>query len=121
MSRAKFLIKKMGGKIYDIFSETITIDPDTGADNVKYSKTDSVLAYIQPTGSGGSVKGIVLQDNRSGDSKISDFFMYHEKILKEHDRVFYGKYWYEIRASEPWESSFMKFNKSYLVKVDGQK
>ena len=105
------MIKKMGGKIYDIFSETITIDPDTGADNVKYSKT----------GSGGSVKGIVLQDNRSGDSKISDFFMYHEKILKEHDRVFYGKYWYEIRAIEPWESSFMKFYKSYLVKVDGQK
>jgi len=79
-----------------------------------------LLIFNRQAPAGGG-KGMFLQDNRSGDSKISDFFMYHEKILKEHDRVFYGKYWYEIRAIEPWESSFMKFYKSYLVKVDGQK
>ena len=118
MSRAELLIKKMGGTKYDIFAEDTTIDPDTGADIVEYAKYKTILAWIQPTGSEGSVKGVVLNDNNAGDSMTAEYFMYHEEQLNNHDRILYKDVWFEIRAFEPWEASFMKFFKSYLVKVD---
>ena len=118
MSRAELLIKQMGGTRYDIFTETITTDPDTGADIVKYAKINTVLGWIQPTGSEGSVKGVVLNDSEAGDSVTAEYFMYAEKPLSNHDRVLYKDFWFEVRAFEPWEASFMKFFKNYLVKVD---
>ena len=118
MSRAELLIKKMGGTKYDIFAEDTTIDPDTGADIVEYAKYKTILAWIQPTGSEGSVKGVVLNDNNAGDSVTAEYFMYTKDPLKNHDRVQYEGYWFEVRAFEPWKASFMKFFKNYLVKVD---
>ena len=120
MTRATVLILKMGGKPYDIYRKTLKIDPDSGADIVNYSKAEKVLAWIQPTSAGSSTKGIVLENSVSGDSVIADFFMFHEKILNEHDRIQYNGLWFEIRAIEPWQSSFMSFYKSYLVKVDNE-
>ena len=118
MSRAELLIKQMGGTKYDIFTETMTTDSDTGADILKYANTNTVLGWIQPTGSEGSVKGVVLNDSEAGDSVTAEYFMYTEKPLSNHDRVLYKDFWFEVRAFEPWEASFMKFFKNYLVKVD---
>ena len=120
MSRAKVLILQMGGKQYPIYNAQTTIDPDTGSDIIEYGEYTRVLAWVQPTGSGDSAKGIVLHDNESGDSITADAFMYHETPLNNHDRVQYKGYWYEIRAVEDWEASFIHFFKSYLVKVDSQ-
>lgn len=120
MSRASLLIKKMGGIMYDIYAENLSIDPDTGADIVEYTQYTSVLAWIQPTGSESNVKGVVLNDSLSGDSITAEFFMYHENPLSNHDRVQYKGIWFEIRAIEPWQAQFMKFYKSYLVKVDDE-
>ena len=120
MSRATLLIKKMGGTIYNIYAENLSVDPDTGADIVEYTQYTSVLAWIQPTGSESNVKGVVLNDSLSGDSITAEFFMYHETDLEEHDRVLYKDVLYDVRAIEPWECSFFKYWKSYLVRVDGQ-
>lgn len=120
MSRAKLLILRMGGKQYPIFEVQTTTDPDSGADISKYSEYTKVLAWIQPTGASGSTKGIILNDSEAGDSVTADIFMYHETILKPHDRIQYKGKWYEIRAIEDWETSFLHFYKSYLVKVDSQ-
>lgn len=120
MGRSNILIKKMGGILYDIYRETLTIDPDSGADILTYSKVDSVLGWIQPTGTGSSTKGVVLQDSSSGDSVVADFFIFHEKPLQEHDRLQYLGLLLEVRAIEPWKASFMNFYKSYLVKVNNE-
>lgn len=120
MSRAILLIKKMGGTLYDIYQKSTATDPDTGADIVEYAKANSILAWIQPTSAGSGRKGIVLQDSASGDSITADFFMFHEKPVNEFDRIQYLGSWYEIRAIEPWNASFMNFYKSYLVKVDNE-
>ena len=108
----------MGGKKYPFYTKKISVDPDSGADIITYSQTSEVLAFIQSTGTSGDVKGIVLSDNKSGDVITADFFMFAEKKLDEHNRVKYRDLMYEIRAVEPWESSFMNFWKFYLVKVD---
>lgn len=119
MSRAKVLLLKMGGKTYETLCPKNKTDADTGADIVEYKPYKKILAYIQPSGSQGSVKGINLQDSISGDTVNADFYMYHETELSLHDRLIYRNILYEIRAIEPWESSFMNFYKSYLVMVDG--
>lgn len=117
MSRAKVLILKTGGRKYPIYRSESATDPDSGADIVSYSLYKEVLAWIQPTGSESSVKGVVLNESPGGDSVTAEAFMYHEEGLQNHDRVQDKGIWYEIRAIEPWECSFLKFWKSYLVKV----
>lgn len=120
MGRATYLIKTMGGIKYDIYRSTITTDPNSGADIVEYDKIGAVLGYVQPTGSEGNVKGIVLHDDVSGDEAISEYFIYHDVPLENHDRLQYKGLWYELRAVEDWQSSFMKFWKSYLIEVENQ-
>ena len=120
MTRARYLIKVMGGVKYDIYRSTLTTDATSGADIVTYNFAQTVLGYIQPTGSEGSVKGIVLHDNHSGDEAIAEYFIYHDVALENHDRLFYNNRWYEIRAVENWKSSFMKFWKSYLIEVSDE-
>lgn len=119
MGRATYLIKIMGGIKYDIYRPTINIDPLSGADNVTYAFNQSVLGYIQPT-SGGEVKGVYLRDTHSGDEIIAEYFIYHDTPLENHDRLQYMGKWFEIRAVENWESSFMKYWKSYLIEVENQ-
>lgn len=121
MSRATVLLLQMGAKRYEIQRKTKIIDPDSGADIVKYLPLDKkVLGWIQPTGSESNVKGIFLQSSSAGDGTVAEFFMYHETDLEEHDRVLYKDVLYDVRAIEPWECSFFKYWKSYLVRVDGQ-
>lgn len=107
----------MGGTKQAIYRSTLTSDPDSGADIVSYDYYKDVLGYIQPTGSEGSVKGIVLHDSHSGDEAVAEYFLYHDEPLENHDRLKYNGKDYEIRAVEDWRSSFMKFWKSYLIEV----
>lgn len=120
MSRARFLIKTMGGVKYDIYRPTETTDPDTGADIVAYTFWQSVLGYIQPVNPVDGVKGIVLRDTLGGDELISGYVMYHDVPLENHDRLQYNGLTYEIRNIENWNSSFMKFWKSYLIEVPNE-
>ena len=107
----------MGGVKREIYRSTSSTDSNTGADIVEYSLYKDVLGYIQPTGSEGSVRGIVLHDTVSGDDSVAEYFIYHDEPLENHDRLQYNGKWYEIRAIENWESSYMKFWKSYLIEV----
>lgn len=120
MGRATFLIKQMGGSKYDIYRSTLTIDANSGADIVSYAYNQTVLGYIQPTATHDGKKGIALLDNESGDEIIASYYIYHDTPLNNHDRLQYNGFWYEIRAIEDWNSSFMKFWKSYLVEVENQ-
>ena len=116
------IIKKAGGKIYAIYRAIVDIDPYSGSDITSYPVEPNIeiLAYIQPTGGDGTVKGIQLKNSTAGDSSIAEYFIYSNIELKEKDRIIYKDTLYEIRSVEPWESVKLSHYKGYLVKVDGQ-
>lgn len=116
------VIIKAGGRKYGLFRLNRQIDPDSGADILSYSDEPDyeVLAYIQPTGSQGSVKGVQLKNTSAGDTSIAEYFMYCNEPVKEKDRIIYNNILYEIRGVEPWESVRLAHYKCYLVKVDDQ-
>ena len=120
MSRARYLIRTMGGINRKIFRPKETTDPNTGADIVNYSLYKSVLGYIQPVDAVDGVKGVVLRDTLGGDEAIAGYIMYHDEPLNDHDRLEYNGKWFELRQVEDWESSFMKFWKSYLIEVPNE-
>lgn len=107
----------MGGTKYDIYRPQETIDPDTGGEVVSYALFESVLGYVQPVDAVDGVKGIVLRDTEGGDEAVSGYVFYHDTPLFTHDRLNYNGKTYEIRQIENWQSSFMKFWKSYLIEV----
>lgn len=116
------VIKKAGGKIYDIFRPDFDCDPDSGSDIVIYPEEPNfkILAYIQPTGSEGNIKGIQLKNATSGDFSIAEYFMYTNQQVFNKDRLMYNNKKYEVRSVENWESIKLSHFKSYLVEVDVQ-
>lgn len=116
------IIKKAGGAAYGVYRPKKEIDPDSGSDVITIPDSPSfeILAYIQPTGASGSVKGVSLKNTTSGDETIADYYMYHSNQVKSKDRVLFDGLFYEIRSTEKWKASYMEYFKSYLVKVDGQ-
>lgn len=110
----------MGGSKYSIYRPTSIIDPTTGADIVEYAFYKKVLGYVQPTNPVDGVKGIVLRDTEGGDDAVSGYVFYHDEKLENHDRLQYNGKTYELRTIENWESSFMKFWKSYLIEMPNE-
>lgn len=116
------VILKAGGRKYGVYRLDYQIDPDSGADILSYPQAPNyeILAYIQPTGSQGSVKGVQLKNTSAGDTSIAEYFMYSNEPVNEKDRIIYNGTLYEVRSVEPWESVRLTHYKSYLVKVDTQ-
>lgn len=115
------ILKINGARFYEVWSSQEIKNASTGAKGRQYSYLTQVYAVIQPTGSKGSVKGITLQDTpNSGDKKIADFFMYHKEERTEKERIYYKGKFYEIRSVEPYDNGYLKYYKSYLVRVDNQ-
>lgn len=116
------ILKINGARFYEVWSSQGIKNAETGSKGRKYSYLTQVYAVIQPTGSRGSVKGITLIDTpESGDKKIADFFMYHKEKRTEKERIYYKDKFYEIRSIEPYDNGYLKYYKSYLVRVDNQK
>ena len=120
MTRATYLIRTMGGKKYDIYRPTEMTDPTTGADIVEYAFYKKVLGYIQPCDAVDGVKGIVLRDTEGGDESIAGYVIFHNEPLQNHDRLQYEGKTFELRTVENWQSSFMKFWKSYLIELPNE-
>lgn len=116
------LILKMGGKYYELYKPLTVKNPATGSKGKDFVKVEpNLFAMIQPTGSKSNVRGEQLQATpNQGDIKIADYFMYTEDEMIEKDRVLYKGKFYEIRSCEEWELNFLKFYKSYLMRVDNQ-
>jgi hypothetical protein len=115
------VLKLNNAKFYEIHSYQEIANPVTGSKGKEYAYLTQTYAYIQPTGSKGNVKGVMLQNTRnSGDKVVADLFMYHKEKRNEKERVLYQGLFYEIRSVEYYDNDYLKFYKSYLVKVDNQ-
>lgn len=115
------ILKINGAKFYEVHSYQEVKNSVTGSKGKSYSYLTQVYAIIQPTGTSGSVKGISLQDTtNSGDKKIADYFMYSKEQRFDKERIFYNGFFYDIRGVEYHDNGYIKFYKSYLVKVDNQ-
>ena len=116
------LIKKAGGQMYGVYRANVEIDPFSGSSITSFPSEPNleVLAYIQPTGSQGAVKGIQVKNSTAGDSAIDEYFMYSNVEIKEKDRIKYNGIFFEARSVEYWQSKKLSHYKSYLTKVDGQ-
>lgn len=115
------ILKINGARFYEVWKAMPVKNPVTGSKGKKYSYFTQVYAVIQPTGTSGSVKGITLQDTQNaGDVKIADYFMFSKEERFEKERIFYKGKYYEIRSIEDYDNGYLKFYKSYLVKVDNQ-
>lgn len=115
------VLKLNNAKFYDVYTYQEITNSVTGSKGKEYAFYTPMYAFIQPTGSKGNVKGVMLQDTRnSGDRAVADLFMYHKEKRNEKERILYKDTFYEIRSIEYYDNDYLRYYKSYLVKVANQ-